>query len=52
MTSASQVEILNMRSAERHPPRTATCGVGGEYSLRLELNDTVLAVKGVVVWSC
>jgi hypothetical protein len=25
--------------------------VGGEYSLRLELNDTVLAVKGVVVWS-
>jgi hypothetical protein len=51
MTSASQVEILNMSISGAAIRLDRNLRVGGEYSLRLELNDTVLAVKGVVVWS-
>ena len=51
MTSASQVEILNMSISGAAIRLDRNLRVGGEYSLRLELNDTVLAVKGLVVWS-
>jgi hypothetical protein len=51
MTSASQVEILNMSISGAAIRLDRNLRVGGEYSLRLDLNDTVLAVKGVVVWS-
>jgi len=51
MTSASLVEILNMSISGAAIRLDRNLRVGGEYSLRLELNDTVLAVKGVVVWS-
>ena len=46
MTSASQVEILNMSISGAAIRLDRNLRVGGEYSLRLELNDTVLAVKG------
>jgi hypothetical protein len=51
MTSASQVEILNMSISGAAIRLDRNLRVGGEYSLRLELNDAVLAVKGLVVWS-
>jgi PilZ domain-containing protein len=51
MTSASQVEVLNMSISGAAIRLDRNLRVGGEYSLRLELNDTVLSVKGVVVWS-
>ena len=51
MTSASQVEILNMSISGAAIRLDRNLRVGGDYSLRLEMNDTVLAVKGVVVWS-
>lgn len=51
MTSASQVEVLNMSITGAAIRLDRNLRVGGEYSLRLELSDTVLAVKGVVVWS-
>jgi hypothetical protein len=51
MTSASQVEVLNMSISGAAIRLDRNLRVGGEYSLRLELNDTVLAVKGIVVWS-
>ena len=51
MTAASQVEILNMSISGAAIRVDRNLRVGGEYNLRLDLNDTVLAVKGVVVWS-
>ena len=51
MTAASQVEILNMSISGAAIRLDRNLRVGGEYNLRLDLNDTVLAVKGVVVWS-
>ena len=51
MTSASQVEILNMSISGAAIRLDRNLRVGGEYSLRLELADTALVVKGVVVWS-
>jgi len=51
MTSASQVEILNMSISGAAIRLDRNLRVGGEYNLRLDMSDTVLAVKGVVVWS-
>jgi Tfp pilus assembly protein PilZ len=51
MTSASQVEILNMSISGAAIRVDRNLRVGGEYALRLEMSDTALVVKGVVVWS-
>jgi Tfp pilus assembly protein PilZ len=51
MTSASQVEILNMSISGAAIRLDRNLRVGGEYNLRLELADAALVVKGVVVWS-
>jgi hypothetical protein len=51
MTSASQVEVVNMSISGAAIRLDRNLRVGGEYSLRLEMNDGVIAVKGVVVWS-
>jgi PilZ domain len=51
MTFASEVEIVNMSLSGVALKLDRRLNIGTEYTLKLEVNDKTLAVKGLIVWS-
>lgn len=51
MVFASQVEVLNMSVSGVALTADRRLNIGTEYTLKLEVGDHELTVKGVVVWS-
>lgn len=51
MTFASEVEIVNMSLSGVALKLGRRLNIGSEYTLKLEVNDKTLSVKGVIVWS-
>jgi hypothetical protein len=51
MTFASEVEIVNMSLSGVALKLDRRLNIGSEYTLKLEVNERTLAVKGVIVWS-
>ena len=51
MTFASEVEIVNMSLSGVALKLGRRLNIGSEYTLKLEVHDKTLSVKGVIVWS-
>lgn len=51
MLSASGVEIMNMSMGGVALRADHRLNIGGEYSLKLQLQDRSVQIKGIVVWS-
>jgi hypothetical protein len=51
MTFASEVEIVNMSLSGVALKLGRRLNIGSEYTLKLEVNDKTLSVKGMIVWS-
>ena len=51
MTFSSQVEIINMSLAGVALRLDRRLNIGAEYTLKLEVEDRTVAVKGVIVWA-
>jgi len=51
LTFASEVEILNMSLSGVALKLDRRLNIGADYTLKLEANDTTVAVRGVIVWA-
>jgi len=51
MTFASEVEIVNMSLSGVALKLDRRLNIGSEYTLKLEVSERTLAVKGLIVWS-